>query len=25
VLGRASGPGPDHLLPNTVVVRAARP
>ena len=24
VLGRASGPGPDHLLPNTVVVRGAR-
>ena len=25
VLGQASGTGPDHLLPNTVVVRAARP
>jgi hypothetical protein len=25
VLGQASGAGPDHLLPNTVVVRAACP
>ena len=24
VLGQASGTGPDHMLPNTVVVRAAR-
>jgi hypothetical protein len=25
VLGQASGTGPDHLIPYTVVVRAARP
>jgi hypothetical protein len=25
VLGQASGTGPDHLIPNTVIVRLARP